>query len=154
MGGRSYYCDYCCCFIKNDVNVRKTHNSGLIHKMTKLRYMRRFEDPKKVLEEESKKEPCTRFLNGKYCKFDLMCNSTHFNEQQLKQLRKIVEAQERTQSLKTTTTARDDNSVKLPWQRFHNKNNIKKFKIKRLPESLKPINFNRMRNDCPNVEWG
>lgn len=43
MGGKSYYCDYCCCFLKNDVNVRKTHNSGLTHNMAKLRYMRRFE---------------------------------------------------------------------------------------------------------------
>ncbi|XP_030384565.1 uncharacterized protein LOC115631858 isoform X2 [Scaptodrosophila lebanonensis] len=61
MGGKSYYCDYCRCFMKNDLNVRKLHNSGLSHTVAKVTFMKQFEDPRKLLEEERAKIPCTRF---------------------------------------------------------------------------------------------
>lgn len=48
MGGKSYYCDYCCCFMKNDLNVRKLHNAGVLHSAAKATYMRRFEGRKKI----------------------------------------------------------------------------------------------------------
>ncbi|XP_067624195.1 zinc finger matrin-type protein 5 isoform X2 [Eurosta solidaginis] len=156
MGGKSYYCDYCSCFLKNDINVRKVHNSGLGHKIAKLRYMRRFEEPRKVLEEECKKEPCIRFLSGRYCKFDLCCNSSHFNQKQLERLAKIAEKLEKSQARKSSMKSLNlGNGVALPWiitGRVNNKKICQK--IKRLPESLKPINFNRMSNDVTNSEWG
>jgi len=43
MGGKSYYCDYCCCFMKNDLNVRKLHNGGISHTIAKTNYMKRYE---------------------------------------------------------------------------------------------------------------
>lgn len=43
MGGKSYFCDYCCCFMKNDLNVRKLHNAGVSHCAAKANYLRRFE---------------------------------------------------------------------------------------------------------------
>nr|XP_014087359.1 zinc finger matrin-type protein 5 [Bactrocera oleae] len=153
MGGKSYYCDYCCCFLKNDVNVRKTHNSGLTHNMAKLRYMRRFEDPRKVLEQEVNKEPCTRYLNGRYCKFDLMCKSTHYNKEQLEQLRKIVKRLEKFQRPKVIGKLKNDKKRMLPWHRNSEKS-YKLMNIKRLPESLRPINFDRFNDDCLKLEWG
>lgn len=43
MGGKSYYCDYCCCFLKNDLNVRKLHNGGIAHAIAKSNYLKRYE---------------------------------------------------------------------------------------------------------------
>lgn len=43
MGGKSYFCDYCRCFMKNDRKVRQTHNEGLQHKIVKTSYMKMFE---------------------------------------------------------------------------------------------------------------
>lgn len=43
MGGKSYFCDYCRCYMKNDIKVRKTHNEGLAHTITKFTFMRRYE---------------------------------------------------------------------------------------------------------------
>lgn len=153
MGGKSYYCDYCCCFLKNDINVRKTHNSGLTHNMAKLRYMKRFEDPRKVLEQEIKKEPCTRYLNGRYCKFDLMCKSTHFNEEQFEHLRKMVKRLEKVQTSKVTDKLKSGKQIILPWYKSIGKSN-KIINIKRLPESLKPINFDRINDNYLQLEWG
>lgn len=34
------------------------------------------------------KKPCKRYLAG-YCKFQLLCNFSHYNEKQLKQLEEI-----------------------------------------------------------------
>lgn len=153
MGGKSYYCDYCCCFLKNDVNVRKTHNSGLVHNMAKLRYMRRFEDPRKVLEQEAIKEPCMRYLNGKYCKFDLMCKFTHFNEAQLEHLRKMVKRLEKAQTSKVIDKRKKHNKIILPWYKSGEKNN-KIINHKRLPESLQPINFDRINDEFLKLEWG
>ncbi|KAL9923492.1 zinc finger matrin-type protein 5 isoform 2-T2 [Glossina fuscipes fuscipes] len=85
MGGKSYYCDYCQCYMKNDVNVRKVHNSGLSHKIAKVTYMKRYENPVKVYEEEIKKTPCSRYSKG-YCKFGLYCQFSHYDENQLKEL--------------------------------------------------------------------
>ncbi|XP_034473195.1 zinc finger matrin-type protein 5 [Drosophila innubila] len=89
MGGKSYYCDYCCCFMKNDLNVRKLHNAGISHTTAKATYMRRFEDPRKMLAAERMKRPCKRYFAG-FCKFQLLCNFGHYSEKQLKQLEKIV----------------------------------------------------------------
>ncbi|KAL9930383.1 zinc finger matrin-type protein 5 isoform 1-T1 [Glossina fuscipes fuscipes] len=89
MGGKSYYCDYCQCYMKNDVNVRKVHNSGLSHKIAKVTYMKRYENPVKVYEEEIKKTPCSRYSKG-YCKFGLYCQFSHYDENQLKELEVVV----------------------------------------------------------------
>ena len=43
MGGKSYFCDYCRCYMKNDVKLRKTHNEGLAHTIMKVAIMRRYE---------------------------------------------------------------------------------------------------------------
>ncbi|XP_054743270.1 uncharacterized protein LOC129247922 [Anastrepha obliqua] len=154
MGGKSYYCDYCLCFLKNDINVRKIHNSGLTHKIAKIRYMRSFTDPRKVLEEECSKESCYRYLSGRYCKFDLLCNSTHFNKIQLQRLREIADRLERTRRQKPDPKAVNEIKKKiiLPWQ--SNDGKKRRQETKRFTESLKPISFNRMNSDSLNLEWG
>ncbi|EDW39505.1 GL10067 [Drosophila persimilis] len=62
--GQSYFCDYCGCFMKSDLNVRKLHNNGISHTVAKYRYMRRFEDAAKILAEERLKNPCQRYSKG------------------------------------------------------------------------------------------
>ncbi|XP_017130398.1 uncharacterized protein LOC108148057 isoform X2 [Drosophila elegans] len=88
MGGKSYYCDYCCCFMKNDLNVRKLHNDGISHTIAKTNYMRRYDDPEKILIEERAKIPCQRYFGG-YCKFELFCKYSHYNEKEIQELEKL-----------------------------------------------------------------
>uniref|UniRef100_A0A1A9VZM0 C3H1-type domain-containing protein n=1 Tax=Glossina brevipalpis TaxID=37001 RepID=A0A1A9VZM0_9MUSC len=116
MGGKSYYCDYCQCYMKNDLNVRKVHNSGLSHKIAKVTYMKRYENPIKVYEEESAKKPCSRYHKG-YCKFGLYCQFSHYNESQLKLLEIIV------QRLKSKCEKQKKSSLKkyLPWLKRNSK---------------------------------
>lgn len=109
MGGKRYYCDYCQCFMINDIKVRKTHNDSVSHKTNKIRCMRKFDgienicnllkywlqifafdyfhlDPRKVYEEEIAKPTCRHFLRG-YCRFDLYCQSSHYTQKELDELR-------------------------------------------------------------------
>lgn len=43
MGGKTYYCDHCKCYMKNNINVRKTHNAGLSHIIAKVSHYRRYQ---------------------------------------------------------------------------------------------------------------
>ncbi|EDW03742.1 uncharacterized protein LOC6561465 [Drosophila grimshawi] len=132
MGGKSYYCDYCCCFMKNDLNVRKLHNSGISHTAAKATYMRQFEDPRKILAAERKKKPCKRYFAG-YCKFQLFCNFRHYSDKQMKQLEKIVN------QLKKNRLKKKNN----PQQAKHN-----------LPASLQPPNLSKLMQSNWHLSWG
>ncbi|EDW11350.1 uncharacterized protein LOC6575904 [Drosophila mojavensis] len=133
MGGKSYYCDYCCCFMKNDLNVRKLHNAGISHTAAKATYMRRFEDPKKVLAVESTKKPCKRFLAG-YCRFQLFCNFRHYSDKQMKQLEKIVR--------------------QLKKKRSKKKRNPQVTRKCNLPPSLQPIDMTKLKQTNWDLNWG
>ncbi|XP_034098577.1 uncharacterized protein LOC117564063 [Drosophila albomicans] len=132
MGGKSYYCDYCCCFMKNDLNVRKSHNAGIAHCTAKATYMRRFEHPRKILEEERMKIPCKRFFAG-YCKFQALCKFGHFNPKQMQQLQKIVSKLKKKQSSKRK---------KMPQLKQN------------LPPSLQSINLTKLKQSNLESSWG
>ncbi|KAH8410526.1 hypothetical protein KR215_011882 [Drosophila sulfurigaster] len=152
MGGKSYYCDYCCCFIKNDLNVRKSHNAGIAHCTAKATYMRRFErktnltiineinykiflkclDPRKILKEERMKIPCKRFFAG-YCKFQALCKFGHFNPKQMQQLEKIVGKLKKKQRSKRK---------KMPQLKQN------------LPPSLQSINLTKLKQSNLKSSWG
>ncbi|XP_062142526.1 zinc finger matrin-type protein 5 [Drosophila sulfurigaster albostrigata] len=132
MGGKSYYCDYCCCFMKNDLNVRKSHNAGIAHCTAKATYMRRFENPRKILEEERMKIPCKRFFTG-YCKFQALCKFGHFNPKQMQQLEKIVSKLKKKQRSKRK---------KMPQLKQN------------LPPSLQSINLTKLKQSNLKSSWG
>ncbi|XP_016972059.2 zinc finger matrin-type protein 5 [Drosophila rhopaloa] len=138
MGGKSYFCDYCCCFMKNDLNVRKLHNDGISHTIAKTNYMRRYDDPKKILTEERRKIPCNRYLAG-YCKFDLFCKYCHYSEKELKELEKIVLTKKKSRSRKR------GKSNQWPWK-THSQTG--------LPPSLQNINLAKLRETNFELNWG
>ncbi|XP_065357451.1 uncharacterized protein LOC135951692 [Calliphora vicina] len=158
MGGKSYFCDYCRCYMKNDKNVRKTHNDGLAHNIIKASIMKKYEDPRKIYEEEMNKEPCTRYMKG-FCKYDLYCQFSHFNETQLKELKELVENLNTKSNLRQTTTkpklpVKSKVLFKLPWQNKISKRSMKLLPAK-LPPSLRPLSFKKLSNlDVSNNKWG
>ncbi|ALC38611.1 CG31922, partial [Drosophila busckii] len=125
--GKRYYCDYCCCYIKNDMNIRKLHNAGQSHAMAKTFYMRRFEDPLKVLTEERAKLVCNRYFSN-YCKFELTCNLSHYSDHQLQQLEVLAKNKR--------------------------KRNRNKKKIRRLPPSLEPLQLAKLLQTDWTTKWG
>ncbi|SPP79928.1 zinc finger matrin-type protein 5 isoform X1 [Drosophila guanche] len=135
--GQSYFCDYCGCYMKSDVNVRKLHNNGISHTVAKYRYMRRFDDPAKILSEERLKKPCQRYFKG-YCKFDLYCNYGHYSEQELKKLEKLVAAQKKSKS-------RRRKPKKWPWKTHHHAG---------LPPSLRPMELAKLKTSNFELNWG
>ncbi|XP_030384564.1 zinc finger matrin-type protein 5 isoform X1 [Scaptodrosophila lebanonensis] len=134
MGGKSYYCDYCRCFMKNDLNVRKLHNSGLSHTVAKVTFMKQFEDPRKLLEEERAKIPCTRYFSG-YCKFQLFCQYRHFSDKQLAKLEEIV------------------SQLKKSHKRQFKKRQAKR-SYKNLPPSLQHIDVSKLKQIHFETSWG
>ncbi|XP_030555337.1 zinc finger matrin-type protein 5 [Drosophila novamexicana] len=132
MGGKSYYCDYCCCYMKNDLNVRKLHNAGASHTAAKGTYMRRFEDPRKILAAERSKRPCKRFFAG-YCRFEQLCNFRHYTDKQMKQLEKIVS------QLKKKASKKQRNPQKTK---------------RNLPPSLQPLDLAKLKQTNWDLSWG
>ncbi|KAM7351255.1 zinc finger matrin-type protein 5 [Cochliomyia hominivorax] len=148
MGGKSYFCDYCRCYMKNDKNVRKTHNEGLAHKIVKANIMRKYEDPRKLYDEESKKQPCTRYFKS-YCKYDLYCQYTHLNETQLRELKILADnLNTKSQTEENTTKQCVKDATKLsstyPWKNRITKNQ-KRLLPKKLPPSLRPLKLKKLR---------
>ncbi|XP_052852222.1 uncharacterized protein LOC128262166 [Drosophila gunungcola] len=138
MGGKSYYCDYCCCFMKNDLNVRKLHNDGISHTIARTNYMRRYEDPKKILIEERAKIPCQRYFGG-YCKFELFCKYSHYNEKEIQELEKLVLAK------KKTNYRKRKKSNQWPWKTHPQKG---------LPPSLQNMNLAKLKQTNFELDWG
>ncbi|KAH8376789.1 hypothetical protein KR093_001360 [Drosophila rubida] len=133
MGGKSYYCDYCCCFMKNDINVRKSHNAGISHCTAKATYMRHFEHPRIILDEERMKMPCKRYFDG-FCKFQALCKFGHFNTKQLQQLEKIVR--------KLKKTRRSKRKKQTPKTKQN------------LPPSLQSMNLAKLKQSNFALSWG
>ncbi|XP_068150497.1 zinc finger matrin-type protein 5 [Drosophila tropicalis] len=135
MGGKSYFCDYCCCFMKNDINVRKLHNAGMLHTAAKVTYMRRFENPAQILKKEHLKKPCRRFFSG-YCQFQLFCNYGHYSPEDIKRLEKIVGQQKKGRR-----------------EKKGNKRS-KKGQNRKTPPSMQPIDINKLKGFNKNLDWG
>ncbi|XP_005182066.1 zinc finger matrin-type protein 5 [Musca domestica] len=156
MGGKRYYCDYCQCFMINDIKVRKTHNDSVSHKTNKIRCMRKFDDPRKVYEEEIAKPTCRHFLRG-YCRFDLYCQSSHYTQKELDELRLLGTSLEKKENNSRTNvsgiTSQQILNPWLPWT--ENVLQKKKRTKKNLPPSLRPINLKKLKkiiNDSNS--WG
>lgn len=108
-----------------------------------------FSDPRKVYEEETNKQPCYRYFKG-YCKYDLYCQFTHYNNSQLKKLQEIVE----NLNLKSKKLLASKKIFKHPWQTSIPKRTLKCLPTK-LPLSLKPLNLTKISKlDVSNNKWG
>ncbi|XP_061388236.1 zinc finger matrin-type protein 5 [Musca vetustissima] len=160
MGGKRYFCDYCQCYITNDVNVRKTHNDAVSHKINKIRYLRKFDDPRKIYKEEIRKTPCYHFLKGR-CRYDLYCQSSHYTPKQLEELKLLADNLEKKEKPPYTATTNVSEGTSqqllmhvLPWAKntLQNKKFLKK---KNLPPSLKPIKLKKLSTILNHsISWG
>lgn len=65
----------------------------------------------------------------------------------------LVKRLEKFQRPKVIGKLKNDKKWRLPWHRNSEKS-YKLMNIKRLPESLRPINFDRFNDDCLKLEWG
>ncbi|XP_017770229.1 PREDICTED: zinc finger matrin-type protein 5 [Nicrophorus vespilloides] len=103
--GRRYYCDYCDKVFIDDLDARKKHLNSAHHlKLRKVHYDL-FRDQKTLLQEESVKIPCRRFLSGGFCQFDSSCKYTHYSVEQLWQIKNQIEAEEQAEFLKNNSSA-------------------------------------------------
>lgn len=144
MGGKSYWCDYCECFMKNDINVRKNHNMGTAHHIAKANYLQKFKDPEQVIAEETIKLPCKKISNNLNCSFGFFCRFSHYSPEQLQHLKLIVE-KNRCKKDKDTV---ESNS--LPW----NTSKSRKILPQPTPPSLQPIDFEQFDTSCFQSQWG
>lgn len=111
-------------------------------------------DPHKLYEGEIAKQPCIRYFKG-YCKYDLYCRNTHFNDKQLKQLKELIENLNR-KSLSTPLLHIDRKlkNIRIPWLSYITKRNLKQLP-KILPPSLKPLNLTKLSKlDVTKNKWG
>lgn len=145
MGGKSYWCDYCECFMKNDINVRKNHNFGTAHQIAKANYLQKFKDPEEILSEEKNKLPCKRTLNGEECSFGFFCRFSHYSANYIARLQKIVDGNR----LKKTKDIKGTNI--LPW-----KTSISQLRKppEPTPPSLLQIDFQQINSSCFDAQWG
>ncbi|XP_017063325.1 uncharacterized protein LOC108102692 isoform X2 [Drosophila eugracilis] len=111
---------------------------GLSHTIARINYMKRYEDPKKVLNEEHRKAPCKRYFEG-YCKFEMYCKYSHYSKREFQELEKIVIAK------KNSKSRNRKNSNKWPWKTHLQRG---------LPPSLQPITLAKLQQTNFELSWG
>lgn len=82
---KKYYCDVCDVRIQNNPDIIKKHNQGLQHQTAKFEHYAKYRTVALIIEEERKKQQCSRALNSS-CAFGAFCRFSHFSEMELKQL--------------------------------------------------------------------
>ncbi|XP_075214806.1 zinc finger matrin-type protein 5 [Lycorma delicatula] len=155
--GRRYYCDYCDRSFIDDLEARKKHIQGTLHSRNRKLHYRQYRDLKTVVEDESAKTECRRFLQTGQCQFGDHCNYTHYSQLELNEFRRQVEEEMRRSKSKLPELPTVDS-----WLEKHNKKCLSDVSIVQplyppnsadLPASLRPMNF----YDVVNVElyeWG
>ncbi|XP_055837527.1 zinc finger matrin-type protein 5 [Episyrphus balteatus] len=144
MGGKSYWCDYCECFMKNDINVRKNHNIGTSHNIAKANYLQKFKDPEQIIVEEKIKIPCKKISNNLECSFGFFCRFSHYTPDELNYLQFLID---KNRFKKEKDTRETD---PLPWNNSKRRKQIPQ----PTPTSLLPIDFERIDDSCFNSQWG
>ncbi|XP_045457365.1 zinc finger matrin-type protein 5 isoform X1 [Melitaea cinxia] len=89
--GKKYYCDYCDKSMVATPSIIRTHINGVVHQKLVNEHYQRYKDPEIVLQEESAKKPCSRFMMGE-CKFGGICRYSHYTQEELCHLRNLVAA--------------------------------------------------------------
>lgn len=83
---KKYWCDYCETHVENHPTIRKKHNEGLNHQRKRLAHYQNFKTLEEIIEEESKKQPCTRMQGQEECSFGAVCRYSHYDLDFLKNL--------------------------------------------------------------------
>ncbi|XP_063533597.1 zinc finger matrin-type protein 5 [Cydia strobilella] len=95
--GKRYHCEYCDKTMVATPAIVKTHNKGLLHQKLVQEHYQQYKEPKTILEEESMKKPCSRFLRGE-CQFGSICRFSHYFPEQLQMLKEIVASKKHKQT--------------------------------------------------------
>ncbi|XP_055920263.1 zinc finger matrin-type protein 5 [Eupeodes corollae] len=145
MGGKSFYCDYCECFMKNDINVRQNHGAGTAHNIAKANYIQRYKDPQQIITEEKVKTPCKRISNNLECSFGFFCRFSHYSSEELNYLQFIVDERE---------YKKERHMLKKTPLIWNSSKTRKKLPPVPIPPSLQPIDFEKMTDSCFESQWG
>uniref|UniRef100_A0A1B0G3E8 C3H1-type domain-containing protein n=1 Tax=Glossina morsitans morsitans TaxID=37546 RepID=A0A1B0G3E8_GLOMM len=117
-------------------------------KIAKVTYMKRYEHPVKVYEQEVRKTPCARYRKG-YCKFGLYCQFSHYDENQLKELEiMVLQLQSKSKKKKVKSSKKY-----LPWLKENNKDDhiAAQFQLR----STEKMNLNKLiKVDFERNRWG
>lgn len=87
--GKRYYCDYCEKTMVATPVIVRTHNNGIVHQKLVQQHYQEYKDAETIVEEESKKKPCSRFANGT-CLFGNICRYSHYSKEHLDALKEYV----------------------------------------------------------------
>ncbi|XP_077262064.1 zinc finger matrin-type protein 5 [Temnothorax americanus] len=88
--GKTYYCDYCDRFFKDDVEARKKHLSSLQHVANRESHYKTYKDPETILKEIYNKTPCKRYMTVGDCAFGLGCRFSHYTPLMIWELQQLA----------------------------------------------------------------
>ncbi|XP_077282949.1 zinc finger matrin-type protein 5 [Arctopsyche grandis] len=125
---RRYYCDYCDkSFIETPEAVKK-HIKGLQHQNLKSEHYSQFQDKRIILENESKKITCKRFVEFGYCMFGTTCRYSHYTKHQLDTLRWEVDGMHRFSYIQNEQNVASNSTVR-DWLISRRKRNLSNSKL-------------------------
>ena len=82
--GRNYWCEFCNRGFADILSIRKKHLKSTQHIRLKKLYYDSFKDAATILQEESVKNPCSRFFRTGHCDFGDNCRYSHKDVNRLK----------------------------------------------------------------------
>ena len=82
--GRNYWCEFCNRGFADILSIRKKHLKSNQHIRLKKLCYDSFKDAATILQEESAKNPCSRFFKTGHCDFGDNCRYSHKDVNQLK----------------------------------------------------------------------
>ncbi|XP_066592092.1 zinc finger matrin-type protein 5 [Prorops nasuta] len=88
--GKRYYCDYCDRSFKDDPEARRKHLISLQHIQNRTNHYNYFKDAETILQEETLKTPCKRFMTIGDCAFGNGCRFSHYTPPMIWELQRLV----------------------------------------------------------------
>ncbi|RZF41080.1 hypothetical protein LSTR_LSTR002712 [Laodelphax striatellus] len=157
--GKRYYCDYCDRSFIDDLEARKKHLNGTLHIRNKKLHYKQFRDLKTIVQEETTKVECRKFLQTGECHYGEHCNFTHYSRAQINEL--ILRAREEEQRklhpeivLPTVDSWLERRRKKLnPTDLIEPEPLTQKDFDPDLPPSMQPINYKNVLNKEVST-WG
>ncbi|XP_045532955.1 zinc finger matrin-type protein 5 [Pieris brassicae] len=97
--GKRYHCEYCDKTLVAAPSTIRTHNNGAVHQKLVNDHYQQFKDPETILEEESSKRPCTRYITSQ-CPFGSICRYSHYTPEEINNLKYYVAEKNKLQTKK------------------------------------------------------
>ncbi|XP_012260633.2 zinc finger matrin-type protein 5-like [Athalia rosae] len=110
--GKRYYCDYCDRSFKDDPEARKKHLTSLQHARNRMEHYDQFKDAATILQEESTKLPCKRFMTQGDCAFGNGCRFSHYSPYMLWELKRHVWTTSQNSETATITPPRSSDVIR------------------------------------------